>query len=100
MYMRISYWKVESSDLLGTNPNLRVGADGLVNTFDPSGLRIVQWDCDWENAQIAGVYPSGGGQGTDPTFVVNGFAGGMLNFTQNAVNIGACAIFGIAANGD
>ncbi len=91
------FWKVElgeDADPLTSNLNLRVSADGILNVQDVSGLRIVQWDCEWQNPRLAGRYEvvEAG------TFAVNGYVGRAANVTQLAVDVETCSIFGIAAN--
>ena len=91
------FWKVDlgkDADPLTSNLNLRVSADGIVNVSDVSGLRIVQWDCEWQNPRLAGRYEvvEAG------TFAVNGYVGRAANVTQLAVDVETCSIFGIAAN--
>ena len=78
------------------NPHIRIAAGGLVNVFDDSRLRMVQWDCDWNNPRLAGTQIVG----TDEdSFAENGYVNGVLNLTQESVEIGTCAILGVAANG-
>ena len=91
------FWRVAVAEELTTNANVRVAADGLVNVFDTAGLRIVQWDCDFQNPRLAGTYVLGSSQAN--TVFVNDFVGGILNLTQEGVDLGTCSIFGIAANG-
>ena len=90
------FWKVETKEVPDLNPHIRVAASGLSNVFDDSRLRIVQWDCDWSNARLAGMQIVG----TDNTsFAENGYVNGVLNLTQQSVEIGMCAILGVASNG-
>ena len=90
------FWKVEFKDAPDQNPHIRIAAGGLVNVFDDSRLRIVQWDCDWSNATLAGMQIDA----TDEeSFAENGYVNGVLNLTQQSVEIGKCAILGVAANG-
>ena len=90
------FWKVESKETPDQNPHIRIAAGGLSNVFDDSRLRMVQWDCDWSNARLAGMQIIG----TDnASFAENGYVNGVLNLTQQSVEIGTCAILGVAANG-
>ena len=90
------FWKVESKEVPDLNPHIRIGASGLSNVFDDSRLRMVQWDCDWSNARLAGMQIVG----TDnASFAENGYVNGVLNLTQQSVEVGTCAILGVAANG-
>ena len=90
------FWKVESKETADQNPHIRIAASGLSNVFDDSRLRMVQWDCDWSNARLAGMQIVG----TDnASFAENGYVNGVLNLTQQSVEIGTCAILGVAANG-
>ncbi len=91
------FWKVDlgkDADPLTSNLNLRVSADGILNVQDVSGLRIVQWDCEWQSPRLAGRYEvvEAG------TFAVNGYVGRAANITQLAVDVETCSIFGVAAN--
>ncbi len=92
------FWKVDlGAESLPTNTNIRLAAAGLRNVADASGLRIVQWDCEWEEkAQLAGRVPA---QADAESFAVNGYLNGVVNLTQEGIGLGSCAIFGIAANG-
>ncbi len=90
------FWKVEFKDELDVHPRVRIGAGGLVNVFDQAGIRMVQWDCKWGNAKLAGTSVTGNG---DESFAENGYVNGVLNLTQETVEIGTCAILGVAANG-
>ena len=90
------FWKVESKETPDQNPHIRIAAGGLSNVFDDSRLRMVQWDCDWSNARLAGMQIIGSDQGS---FAENGYVNGVLNLTQQSVEIGTCAILGVAANG-
>ena len=90
------FWKVELKEALDQNPHIRIAAGGLVNVFDDSRLRMVQWDCDWNNPRLAGTQIVG----TDEeSFAENGYVNGVLNLTQESVDVGMCAILGVAANG-
>ena len=90
------FWKVESKETPDQNPHIRIAASGLANVFDDTRLRIVQWDCDWSNARLAGMQIVG----TDNTsFAENGYVNGILNLTQQSVEVGKCAILGVASNG-
>ncbi len=92
------FWKVDlGAESLPTNTNIRLAAAGLRNVADASGLRIVQWDCMWEEkAQLAGRAPA---QADAESFAVNGYLNGVVNLTQEGIGLGSCAIFGVAANG-
>ncbi len=92
------FWKVDlGAESLPTNTNIRLAAAGLRNVADASGLRIVQWDCKWEEkAQLAGRVPA---QADAESFAVNGYLNGVVHLTQEGIGLGSCAIFGIAANG-
>ncbi len=91
------FWKVDlGTESLPTNTNLRIAAEGLQNVVDASGLRIVQWDCTWENPKLAGRRPA---QAEAGSFAVNGYLNGVVHLTQEGIGLGSCAIFGIAANG-
>ena len=90
------FWKVESKEAPDQNSHIRIAASGLANVFDDSRLRMVQWDCDWTNARLAGMQIVG----TDKdSFAENGYVNGVLNLTQRSVETGKCAILGVAANG-
>ena len=90
------FWKVESKDVPDQNSHIRIAAGGLSNVFDGSRLPIVQWDCDWSNARIAGMQIVGSDA---DSFAENGYVNGVLNLTQQSVELGTCAILGVAANG-
>ncbi|MYI84093.1 MAG: DUF4397 domain-containing protein, partial [Rhodothermaceae bacterium] len=90
------FWKVETKEVPDVNPHIRIAAGGLANVFDDSRLRMVQWDCDWSNARLAGMQIIGSDQNS---FAENGYVNGVLNLTQQSVEIGTCAILGVAANG-
>ncbi len=95
------FWRVEvgdgDSDELLTSPSIRVQAHGINNVFDADRLRIVQWDCDWSDARLAGQYNDG--ENDEDSFAFNGYIGGNLNLTQTGIALGSCSILGIAANG-
>ena len=93
------FWKLELTGETSHDPNLRVAAEGLANVFNPKGLRIVQWDCDWTNPHLAGTYDISSGPTDDNSFAVNDWVNGIVNLTQEGVRVDECAIFGIAANG-
>ena len=91
------FWKVDlGAESLPTNTNIRLAAAGLRNVADASGLRIVQWGCEWENPRLAGRVPA---QADTESFAVNGYLNGVVNLTQEGIGLGSCAIFGVAANG-
>ena len=90
------FWKVESKEVPDLNPHIRIAAGGLSNVFDDSRLRMVQWDCDWSNARLAGMQIIGS---DNTSFAENGYVNGVLNITQQSVEVGTCAILGVASNG-
>ena len=98
------FWKIQLTDRqdsevkkeLPMNTNLRVAADGIRNVTDITGLRIVQWDCEWKHPKLAGRLPA---QAEASSFAVNGYINGVVNLTQEGIGLGSCAIFGIAADG-
>ena len=90
------FWKVELNEAMDQNPHIRVAAGGLANVFDADGLRMVQWDCDWSNPRLAGTAIIGE---DEESFAENGYVNGVLNLTQMSVEVGTCAILGVAANG-
>ena len=90
------FWKVELKEAMDQNPHIRVAAGGLANVFDADGLRMVQWDCDWSNPRLAGTAIIGE---DEASFAENGYVNGVLNLTQMSVEVGTCAILGVAANG-
>ncbi len=90
------FWKIDLGEELPTNTNLRVVADGIWNVTDITGLRIVQWDCDWKHPKLAGRVPIRTDAGS---FAINGYLNGVVNLTQEGIGLGSCAIFGIAADG-
>jgi len=95
------FWRIEvgdgQEDELLDNPSIRVQAGGINNVFDAKRLRIVQWNCDWTDARLAGQYNEG--ENADDSFAFNGYIGGRLNLTQTGIALGSCSILGIAANG-
>ncbi|MCY4205271.1 MAG: DUF4397 domain-containing protein [Bacteroidetes bacterium] len=92
------FWKVDlGEEALSSNVNLRVAASGISNVYDSKGLRIVQWDCDWKNPQLAGQYDVSGAVNPQ-SFAVNDYVNGILNITHEGIDVGSCSIFGIAAN--
>ncbi|MCY4158304.1 MAG: DUF4397 domain-containing protein, partial [Bacteroidetes bacterium] len=96
------FWKVDfGASELAQNPNIRVAVEGIPNVYEPMGLRIVQWDCDWTNARLAGTYDfvESGDDDTEQSFVKNGWVAGVLNLTQRGVDLGGCSILGVASNG-
>ena len=91
------FWKIETGEeALESEVNVRVVAAGLRNVSDVKGLRIVQWDCEWKNPKLAGRYNATIAAGS---FGMNDILNGMVNLTQERVNLEACTILGIAANG-
>ena len=92
-------WKVEFSAVpSAVDPSLRVVADGLGGVNNVRGLRIVRWDCDGTNPELAGDYDVSGAEIDDETFSANGEINGIVNITQDAVLVSECNVFGIAAN--
>lgn len=81
------FWKLELTGEPAHDPNLRVAAEGLSNVFDPKGMRIVQWDCDWKNPRLAGTYDLSDGPTDDRSFVVNDFVNGVVNLTQEGGSV-------------
>ncbi len=99
------FWLVSFDQIPAQDPNLRVAAEGLPNVFDAKGLRLVQWDCDLSNIlappsnpRLAGVYDLEEGPTDDKSFAVNDRINGILNLTQEGVEVGNCNIIGIASN--
>ena len=90
------FWKVELKEAMDQNPHIRVAAGGLANVFDPDGIRLVQWDCDWSNPRLAGTAIIGE---DEESFAENGYVNGVLNLTRMSVEVGTCTILGVAANG-
>ena len=90
------FWKIEMGKTLESEVNVRMVAAGLRNVSEVKGLRIVQWDCEWENPKLAGRYSATIAAGS---FGVNDLLNGVVNLTQERVNLEACTILGIAANG-
>ena len=91
------FWKIETGEeALESEVSVRVVAAGLRNVSDVKGLRIVQWDCEWKNPKLAGRYSATIAAGS---FGVNDLLNGVVNVTQERVNLEACTILGIAANG-
>ena len=90
------FWKIEMDEALESEVNVRIVAAGIENVSDVSGLRIVQWDCEWENPKLAGRYNATIAAGS---FGVNDLLNGVVNLTQERITLGTCTILGIAANG-
>ena len=90
------FWKIEMDEALESEVNIRIAAAGIENVSDVSGLRIVQWDCEWGNPKLAGRYNATSAAGS---FGVNDLLNGEVNLTQERVNLETCTILGIAANG-
>ena len=91
------FWKVEFAEGVEQNPHVRIAAGGLANVFDVDGLRMVQWDCDWSNPRLAGTQIIG--EANEASFAENGYVNGVPNLTNESVDVGMCAILGVAANG-
>ena len=100
-YAKDIFWRVQvgdgSEDELVSSPSIRVQAHGINNVSDYKRLRIVQWDCNWDNARLAGQYIEG--ENSEDSFENNGYVKGELNLTQTGIALGSCSILGIAANG-
>ena len=90
------FWKIEMDETLESEVNVRVVAAGLRNVSDVKGLRIVQWDCEWENPKLAGRHSATVAAGS---FGVNDLLNGVVNLTQERITLETCTILGIAANG-
>ena len=90
------FWKIEMDETLESEVNLRIVAAGIQNVSDVSGLRIVQWNCEWENPKLAGRYNATIAAGS---FGVNDLLNGVVNLTQERITLETCTILGIAANG-
>ena len=92
-------WKVEFSAVpSAADPNLRLAADRLGGVNNVRGLRIVRWDCDGTNPELAGYYDATGALIDDETFSANDRINGIVNITQDAVSVSECNVFGIASN--
>ena len=101
------FWLVAFDRIPAQDPNIRVAAAGLPNVFDAKGLRLVQWDCDLSsplmppsNPRLAGIYDLEDDESDtdDESFAVNDRINGVLNLTQEGVEVGNCNIIGVAAN--
>ena len=94
------FWMVRFDKLPAHDPNIRVVAPGLPNVFDARGLRLIQWDCDMTNPRLAGVYDleSDDTNTDDASFAVNDRVNGILNLTQEGVEVEECSVIGIASN--
>ena len=90
------FWKIEMDETLESEVNVRIVAAGIQNVSDVSGLRIVQWDCEWGNPKLAGRYNATSAAGS---FGVNDLLNGVVNLTQERITLETCTILGIAANG-
>ena len=91
------FWKVDlHGEPLEGEVNIRVVAAGIPNVSNVKRLRLVQWNCDWENPKLAGRYSASSAAGS---FGVNDFLNGEVNLTQERITLEACTILGIAANG-
>ena len=90
------FWKIEMDETLESEVNVRIVAAGIENVSDVSGLRIVQWDCEWGNPKLAGRYNATIAAGS---FGVNDLLNGVVNLTQERITLETCTILGIAANG-
>ncbi len=88
------FWKVELDEELPVSTNIRIAADGIENVRDVQRLRIVQWDCMWENPKLAGQVS----QTNAGSFAVNDYLNEVLHLTQDGIGLGSCTILGIAAN--
>jgi hypothetical protein len=101
------FWLVVFNQIPAHDPNIRVAAEGLPNVFDAKGLRLVQWDCDLtnplmppSNPRLAGIYDLEDDETDtdDESFAVNDRINGVLNLTQEGVEVGMCNIIGVASN--
>ena len=90
------FWKIQMDEALESEVNIRVVAAGIPNVSNVKRLRLVQWNCDWENPKLAGRYSATSAAGS---FSVNDVLNGVVNLTQERVTLEACTILGIAANG-
>ena len=90
------FWKIQMDNALESEVNIRVVAAGIPNVSNAKRLRLVQWDCDWENPKLAGRYSATSAAGS---FGVNDMLNGVVNLTQERITLEACTILGIAANG-
>ena len=90
------FWKIQMDEALESEVNIRVVAAGIPNVSNPKRLRLVQWNCDWENPKLAGRYSATIAAGS---FGVNDMLNGVVNLTQERITLEACTILGIAANG-
>ena len=90
------FWKIEMGKTLESEVNVRIVAAGIQNVSEVKGLRIVQWDCEWENPKLAGRYSATIAAGS---FGVNDLLNGVVNLTQERITLETCTILGIAANG-
>ena len=90
------FWKIQMDEALESEVNIRVVAAGIPNVSNPKRLRLVQWNCDWENPKLAGRYSATSAAGS---FSVNDVLNGVVNLTQERITLEACTILGIAANG-
>ncbi len=101
------FWLVVFNQIPAHDPNIRVAAEGLPNVFDAKGLRLVQWDCDLtnllmppSNPRLAGIYDLEDDETDtdDNSFAGNDRINGVLNLTQEGVEVGMCNIIGVASN--
>ena len=90
------FWKIQMGNALESEVNIRVVAAGIPNVSNAKRLRLVQWNCDWENPKLAGRYSATSAAGS---FGVNDVLNGVVNLTQERITLEACTILGIAANG-
>ena len=90
------FWKIQMGEALESEVNIRVVAAGIPNVSNVKRLRLVQWNCDWENPRLAGRYSA---TSTAGSFGVNDILNGVVNLTQERITLEACTILGIAANG-
>ena len=91
-------WMVSVDQTITQYANVRIAASGLANVYDYRGLRLVQWDCDGTNPRLAGLYDLEDDGTNVNSFSVNGYIDGMLNVTQEGVQLKRCSIMGIASN--
>ena len=100
------FWMITLDDIPAHDPNIRVAAQGLPNVFDAKGLRLIQWDCDPDNPggamnpRLAGVYDLEDDETDtdDESFAANDRINGILNLTQEGLEVGNCNIIGVASN--
>jgi len=90
-------WKIEFSAIPPAGVTLRVASDGLIGVRNPAGLRLVQWDCDGENPQLAGVFDLSFEHPDPENVAANGRINGVPNTTMYGVDFAECNLIGLAA---